>query len=116
MLLLGRGQGGLLRSAPASRSPFPTPGGTPAPPPQNLWVWRQAELCPQPCQPSLGSRDTSTSPERSAPTAPHGARTMGASLLRDGDVLLEEAMEVGLSGTASFLPKGTFSTPFSRDE
>lgn len=41
---------------------------------------------------------------------------MGASLLRDGDVLLEEAMEVGLRGTASFLPSGTFSTPFSRDE
>lgn len=37
-------------------------------------------------------------------------------MLRDGDVLLEEAMEVGLSGMASFLPSGTFSTPFSRDE
>lgn len=44
------------------------------------------------------------------------ARTVGTSLLRDGDVLLEEAMEVGLSGTASFLPSGSFSTPFSRDE
>lgn len=37
-------------------------------------------------------------------------------MLRDGDVLLEEAMEVGLRGTASFLPSGAFSTPFSRDE
>lgn len=75
---------------------------------------------PSPC--GFGGRRScvrspgSTTPERNAPTAPHGARTMGASLLRDGDVLLEEAMEVGLSGTASFLPRGTFSTPFSRDE
>lgn len=37
-------------------------------------------------------------------------------MLRDGDVLLEEAMEVGLSGTGSFLPSGTFSAAFSRDE
>lgn len=63
-----------------------------------------------------GSRDASTSPERSASAAPRYSRTVGASLLRDGDVLLEEAMEVGLSGMASFLPSGTFSTPFSRDE
>lgn len=58
----------------------------------------------------------STTPDRSTPAAPRNARTVGASLLRDGDALLEEAMEVGLSGTASFLPSGTFSTPFSRDE
>ena len=41
---------------------------------------------------------------------------MGASLLRDGDALLEEAMEVGLSGAGSFRPSGSFSSPFSREE
>ena len=41
---------------------------------------------------------------------------MGASLLRDGDALLEEAMEVGLSGAGSFRPSGSFSNPFSREE
>lgn len=51
-----------------------------------------------------------------APRAAAHVRTVGTSLLRDGDALLEEAMEVGLSGTASFLPSGSFSTPFSRDE
>lgn len=45
-----------------------------------------------------------------------GARTMAASLLRDGDALLEEAMEVGLSGAGSFRPSGSFSNPFSREE
>lgn len=61
------------------------------------------------CQVTPGCRDTSTSPKGVT-------HTVGASLLRDGDVLLEEAMEVGLRGMASFLPRGTFSTPFSRDE
>lgn len=45
-----------------------------------------------------------------------GAGTVGASLLRDGDALLEEAMEVGLSGAGSFRPSGSFSSPFSREE
>lgn len=44
------------------------------------------------------------------------AGTVGASLLRDGDALLEEAMEVGLSGAGSFRPSGSFSSPFSREE
>ena len=46
-----------------------------------------------------------------------GVRASGAAGWRAKvDALLEEAMEVGLSGAGSFRPSGSFSSPFSREE